>query len=79
MILMMYSLEANDRLFSFQYQWIPFRYLIQELTDLTADVRHSAEAACSVLATDGLFSSTSVRLGVELLLRLVNTLTWTYR
>ena len=44
------------------------------LTDLIAAVRFSAEAACSVLATDDLESLTSLRLGVELLLRLVNTL-----
>lgn len=39
------------------------------------DVRFSADEACSVLATDDLESTiTSLRLGVELLLRLVSTL-----
>lgn len=43
------------------------------LTALILDVRFSAEDACSVLATDALESMTSLRLGVELLLRLVST------
>ena len=46
---------------------------INELTALILDVRFSAEDACSVLATDALESMTSLRLGVELLLRLVRT------
>lgn len=43
-------------------------------TALTLEVRFSAEEACSVLATECV-SLTSLRLGVELLLRLVKTLT----
>ena len=42
------------------------------LTILLLEVRFSAEEACSVLATEVL--GVSLRLGVELLLRLVNTL-----
>ena len=42
---------------------------------MAADVRFSADAACSVLATEFRADSvTSLRLGVELLLRLVSTL-----
>ena len=52
------------------------------LTDLMAcvrfmppELRFSADAACSVLATEDLDSETSLRLGVELLFLLVK-LTW---
>ena len=44
------------------------------LTALTAAVRFSADAACSVLATEAWDSLTSLRLGVELLFLLVSTL-----
>ena len=44
-----------------------------ELTCLTVAVRFSAEAACSVLETEVDASFTSLRLGVELLLRLVKS------
>ncbi len=54
--------------------------MLEAGTILMVDVRFSAEAACSVLATDDLDSDTSLRLGVELLLlRLVNTVTYKQR
>jgi hypothetical protein len=48
------------------------------LTALTVAERFSAEAACSVLATEAFDSDTSLRLGVELLFLLVSELDCKY-
>lgn len=48
--------------------------VLELLTTLMVDVRFSADAACSVLATELFDSDTSLRLGVELLFLFVSTL-----